>query len=123
MSSVISAFNLYTLTDFLDYLFENKIFFVEKFWPSFYNIMNPYYYSSQIFDDKEKAKIVKKLSSKSYGKYLDSQIANVINYVNGGKYDPGLKTKFKIETKNFDRIRNRDFENTFPELKEWYNNE
>ena len=123
MSSVISAFNLYTLTDFLDYLFENKIFSVEKFWPSFYNIMNPYYYSSQIFDDAEKAKIVKKLSSKSYGRYLDSQIANVINYVNNGNYDPGLKTKFKIETKNFDQIRNRDFESTFPELKDWYNNE
>lgn len=122
MSSVISAFNLHTLIDFLDYLFENKLFDPNKFWPSFYNIVHPFYYSARVFDDIEKNKIIEKLSARKYNKYIDSQIANVITYVKNSEYDAGLKTKFIIETEKFDQIRNRKFVETFTELSEWYTN-
>ena len=118
MTSVISAFNVYTLPDFLDYLFANKLFDKNNFYPSFYNLINPHYYSPDILPDNLKTAIITKLKSASFTRYLDQQIKNVISGLENSTFDPILKNQFLNKTKYYDQIRNRDFLKTFQELAE-----
>jgi sulfatase maturation enzyme AslB (radical SAM superfamily) len=118
MTSVISAFNVYTLPDFLDYLFANKLFDKNNFYPSFYNLINPHYYSPDILPDNLKTAIITKLKSASFTRYLDQQIKNVISGLENSTFDPILKNQFLNKTNYYDQIRNRDFLKTFPELAE-----
>jgi radical SAM protein with 4Fe4S-binding SPASM domain len=116
MTSVISAFNVYTLPDFLDYLFTNKLFDKNNFYPSFYNLINPHYYSPDIIPNDLKSKIIDKLKNVSFTRYLDQQIKNVISGLENSTFDPILKNQFLNNTNYYDEIRNRDFLKTFPEL-------
>jgi MoaA/NifB/PqqE/SkfB family radical SAM enzyme len=116
MSSVISAFNVATVTDFLDYLFENKIFDRNKFKPSFYNMINPDYYNFSIIDDKTKEQIIDKIKSKSYNNHINSQLNSVINQLQNSTFDLNLQHKFKLKTQHYDELRKRNFKQTFPEI-------
>ena len=116
MTTVVSAFNVYTLPDFLDYLFTNKLFDKNYFYPSFYNLINPHYYSPDILPDELKSKIIDKLKSVSFTRYLDQQIKNVISGLENSTFDPILRNQFLNNTNYYDEIRNKNFLTTFPEL-------
>jgi hypothetical protein len=118
ISTVISVFNIATLSDFLDYLFEKNLFKKDKFFPSFYNIQHPNYYSSSVISDNIKQSIVNKLSSVKYTPYIDKQIKNVISYLENSNFNIEDNKNFILETEKYDNIRNRKFVDTFPEIQQ-----
>ena len=118
--SVISVFNMYTIPEFLDYLFKNKLFNQQTYSPYFYNIITPEIFSADILDNNIKNLIINKLSSVDYGEKINRQIQKVITYVKNSTYNPELKEQFLNSTFYFDNIRNRNFLETFPELNYLY---
>jgi len=118
MSSVISALNVITLPEFLDYIIESKLFNVDTFKPSLYNLINPHFYSFSIINDNLKSNIIEKLSTVTYSPAIDDQIKNVILSLKSSKYNKDLYLEFIKVTREFDLLRNRNFENTFPELND-----
>jgi radical SAM protein with 4Fe4S-binding SPASM domain len=118
--SVISVFNIYTIPEFLDYLFKNNLFDQNTYAPYFYNIITPEIFSVDILDNNFKNLIIDKLSSVDYGEQINQQIQKVITYVKNSTYNPELKEQFLSSTFYFDNIRNRNFLETFPELNYLY---
>jgi len=118
--SVISCFNVYTFTDFIDYLFEANLFSDMDFSPSVYNLINPNYYSFSILDDINKKNIKKKLQSKKYNDNINQQIEIIVNAIDNSIYDDNHRKTFISMTDYYDKIRNRDFKKTFPELNFLY---
>ena len=45
-----------------------------------------------------------------------TQLRGVLRYIDNSEYDSEAHSKFKFHTKHYDKIRNRDFNKTFPEL-------
>lgn len=121
VATVVSAFNVYTLSEFIEYLVDNKLVDSETF-ASFYCLLNPNFYSFNIFDQEMKLKIVDKLSKIQYNSNVRSQIDNVVKQLTLSSLDVSLQKQFKKHTEYYDRIRNRKFTDTFPELKEFYEN-
>jgi radical SAM protein with 4Fe4S-binding SPASM domain len=119
--SVISVFNLYTIPEFLDYILDNKIFNIQNFYPFFYNIINPDYYSADVIPDNLKNRIVTKLSDLNYSSSINKEIQKVIIYLKNSKYNPDLREEFIAKTLYYDKIRGKDFEKTFPEIAELFN--
>jgi radical SAM protein with 4Fe4S-binding SPASM domain len=119
--SVISIFNLYTIPEFLDYILDNKIFNIQNFYPFFYNIINPDYYSADVIPDNLKNRIVTKLSDLNYSSSINKEIQKVIIYLKNSKYNPELREEFIAKTLHYDKIRGKDFEKTFPEIAELFN--
>lgn len=119
IASVVSVFNVYTLPDFIDYLFENDI--IDSYsYMSLYPIINPAFYSFKILPDKYKNEVIQKLSDTSYNKQIDSEIKTVIKHLETAQYDSKLRQEFKNKTDYFDTKRNRCLVETFPELAEIY---
>jgi hypothetical protein len=121
IASVISAFNVYTLPEFIDYMITNKLV-DSNTTASFYSLLNPNFYSFDIFDFDTKCDIIEKLSNRSYNSHIKSQIENVIRQLTASTYNPRLQNQFKIRTDYYDGIRNKKFVDTFPELKDFYEN-
>jgi hypothetical protein len=120
IASVISVFNVYTLPEFLNYIYDNNLFDRTISRPSFYNLINPHYYSYSILNDDLKNKIIEKLSAVSYSPAIDNQINNVLSHLKNSIYNEELKNEFLNVTDHYDEIRNRHFVKTFPELAELY---
>ena len=120
ISSVISVFNIFTIPEFLDYMYENK-FFDQA--PLFYNIINPGFYSLNVIPDNLKTVIKDKLNDKKlkFDTQTQNQINKVIAQLTQSKYDKQLHKQFVNTTVYYDRIRNRNFVETFPEIKELLN--
>jgi radical SAM protein with 4Fe4S-binding SPASM domain len=118
--SVISIFNLYTIPEFFNYLLDNKIFNKENFYPYFYNIINPNYYSANILPDNLKTIIINRLSDIDYTTPINNEIQKVITYLKNSTYNSESREEFIKTTMHYDRIRNRDFLKTFPELESLY---
>ncbi len=118
--SVISVFNVFTVTDFLDYMLETGLFEVNSYQPFFYNIMNPNFYSADIIDEKLKKQIIQKIKSKTYSKNIDKELNKIVMYLENSKYNEHLRKHFMKVTNNYDKIRGRSFLKTFPELQELY---
>ncbi len=118
--SVISVFNIFTITDFLDYIFENKLFDIRHYQPFFYNIINPNYYSADIIDQDLKNKIIDKIKSRSYNKNIDKELNKIVMYLENSRYDEQLRKRFIEITNYYDKIRNRNFLKTFPEMQGLY---
>lgn len=118
-STVISIFNVRTIPQFLDYLFDNGLFDSKSYAPSFYNIINPSYYSFSVMPDNLKQDTILMLNKAStkYNKFIQEKINGVINSLNQSRYDANLNKKFFEVTQNYDSIRNQNFEETFPELE------
>jgi radical SAM protein with 4Fe4S-binding SPASM domain len=116
ISTVISVFNIATLSDFLDYLFEKNLFKKNKFFPSFYNIQHPNYYSTSVIPNDIKQNIISKLSNVNYTPYIDRQIKNAISYLENSNFSIEDNKNFILETEKYDKIRNRKFSDTFPEI-------
>ncbi len=118
--SVISVFNVFTVTDFLDYMLETGLFEVNSYQPFFYNIMNPNFYSADIIDEQLKKQIIQKIKSKTYSKNIDKELNKIVMYLENSKYNEHLRKHFMEVTNNYDKIRGRSFLKTFPELQELY---
>jgi radical SAM protein with 4Fe4S-binding SPASM domain len=121
VASVISAFNVYTLPEFIDYMITNELV-DSSTTASFYSLLNPNFYSFDIFDLETKSNIIEKLSNRNYNNHIKSQIENVIRQLTVSTYNPRLQQQFKNRTDYYDTIRNKKFIDTFPELKDFYEN-
>jgi len=121
ISTVVSVFNVWTIMEFVDYLIDRGIL-LEHTEISFYSILNPEYYSFRILDQDLKFKIIEKISKRTYNKNIQSQLNNIVGHLNSSTYQNDLKLEFKKQTDYYDKIRNRDFRETFPELREFYEN-
>lgn len=119
IASVISAFNVYTLPEFIEYMIEHKLV-DSNTTVSFYSIQHPSFYSFNILEENIKNKIINKLKSKSYPSSVSTQIDNVIKQLESSVTDKILQKSFKHYTDYYDSIRNKNFVSTFPELKELY---
>ena len=115
VSSVVSAFNVATLPEFLYYLNDNDLF-DQNSDLSLYTINNPDYYSFDILNDEIKSKILIKLRSSHFTNNIDNKISDVIARLVASQYNENLRQTFLIKTHYYDHIRNRDFKKTFPEL-------
>lgn len=118
-SAVISAFNVFTITDFLDYVLAEGLF-EPNVYPTFYNIVHPEYYSASILNDTLKWSVINKIKAKShkYNAHVQGLLRDVVRHLESSNYDENLKEQFIVHTDYYDKIRNRDFLKTFPELKE-----
>jgi len=121
IASVVSIFNVLTLPEFIDYLFQNKLV-DSKTTASFYSLINPDFYSFSIFDDKTRMLAIEKLSDRQYNGHIKSQIENVIRHLKSSVVNVDLQKQFKHHTDYYDSIRNRKFVETFPELSGFYEN-
>ena len=118
-STVISIYNVLTMTDFLDYLFDNNIFDLSKFYPSFYNIMNPEHMAVSLLDKQSRIDIIQKFSSARYNDHIDKELFKIVNHIRyDADYRDDLIDKFVSENEKYDIKRNRDWKSTFPELFE-----
>jgi len=118
INSVISVFNISTTVDFYQYLLDNKIFDKNKFYPNFYNLLNPGFYSAKIIPESLKIKIKNRLLSNSISDNIDHKILDMIKFLESANYDRNLHREFIQKTKHYDTLRNRNFVETFPEIAE-----
>lgn len=119
-SSVISVFNVGTIPEFLDSLYDNNLFDKQTHRPQFYNIIHPHFYSFNVLPSDLKDKTIDKLLSnkEKYNKHVKHEIEKVISQLKNSNYNVELAKQFKDNTLYYDKIRNRNFVDTFPELKE-----
>jgi hypothetical protein len=85
----------------------------------FYNIVDPKHYAISILPAKLKQVAYQKITQylqtvTSDG--LRKQLEGVLRYITSSTYDAKAHDKFKVHTEHYDKIRNRDFNKTFPEL-------
>lgn len=116
--SVISIFNVYTIPEFLDTMI--ALFDKETYSPFFYNIINPPHFTADVIDEEFKNEIIYKLSSVSYNKRIMEQIEKVIIYLKNSTYNQELRDEFLRQNDYYDKVRNRNFIQTFPELFRLY---
>ena len=121
IASVISIFNVHTLPEFIDYMIDNQLV-DSKTSASFYCLLNPNFYSFNVFDTQTIDTIINKLPSRQYNGHIKSQIENVIKHLKLSTVNVGLQKQFKNNTDHYDVIRNKKFVDTFPELKDFYEN-
>lgn len=121
-NTVVSIFNIYSLTEFVDYLLNNNLVNRKNYSPVFYNILNPDYYSFKLIPDSDKEKIINHLEeySASQDGNIQYAIQGVVNGLRTTKYEQQLMINFKQKTRFYDHLRNENFLETFPELQEWY---
>ena len=136
INCVVSALNVLTLTDFIDHLIENEILIdlensnAEKcLYINFYPLTNPIYFkldslpTSIIHEAIEKIDIfIAKYSPRWIHKTIIANLENLKNtfikeHVTENKE---LARYFKKEVSLRDSIREENFIEVFPELKEWY---
>lgn len=117
-NSVISIFNIYTLTDFIEYLLDKRLFDENKFDPSFYNIINPEFYSANAIPDNLKEKMIRKLENSKFTDAINNRFLEVISYLKTSTYNEQQHKQFIKSTNYFDSIRKQNFLKTFPELNE-----
>lgn len=119
-NSVVSVFNVYTLPEFIEYLIETGLFDKNTFEPSFYNIINPDFYSANVIPDSLKDKIINKLESCTFTEEIDNRLGEAISYLKTSVYNEAHHKQFIRSTQHFDAMRGQDFLKTFPELNELY---
>lgn len=119
IASVISVFNVSTIPDFINYLIDSKLV-DSRTSSNFYCLINPKFYSFDVFDDYYKNKIIDSLLNTKYPAHVKSQIDDIIKHIKNSKFDLNLQKQFKKNTEYYDKIRNKNFVETFPELKNFY---
>lgn len=119
-SSVVSVFNVSTMPEFLNYLIDTELFDKNNFFPIFYNLITPHRYSFQVLPDNFRKDLAKHLSSFDNNTYIKNEINGIINKLNNTVYNESLNQQFRIFNDRYDKIRNRNFIETFPELSSLY---
>ena len=135
-ATVVSAFNVSTLPEFFTYILESKLFSIRNrnpfsiknlnpfrinhFNPSLYSLINPKFYSFSILNNELKLTIVNKLSKAKFNNTIDNRIQDVILSLKNSVYSEQDLQEFKKVTTEYDLIRNKNFLETFPELKDLF---
>ena len=113
---VVSAFNVLTLVDFLEYM-SGKGFDVNN--STLYNIVEPNHYSFNALTDEQRHTAIDKLqayaNTVTHTEHL-RYVNGVIDYLQKSTFDQSANDLFKSKNMYFDKIRNRSFDETFPEL-------
>jgi hypothetical protein len=117
---VVSSFNVGTLPEFFTYILESNLFNSKYFNPSLYNLINPEFYSFSILNNELKSNIINKLSKAKFNTTIDNRIQDVILSLKNSVYNEQDLQEFKKTTTEYDLIRNRNFLETFPELKDLF---
>jgi radical SAM protein with 4Fe4S-binding SPASM domain len=119
-TTVVSSFNVGTLPEFFTYILESNLFNSKYFNPSLYNLINPEFYSFSILNNELKSNIINKLSKAKFNTTIDNRIQDVILSLKNSVYNEQDLQEFKKTTTEYDLIRNRNFLETFPELKDLF---
>jgi radical SAM protein with 4Fe4S-binding SPASM domain len=121
-NTVVSIFNVSTLPEFIQYLIDNDLVNSKVYNPHFYNILNPNFYSFKLLPNDFKEHTIKKLQDFMIEQSGNVQygIQNVINGLRSSKFTPELKTQLQDKTAHYDKIRNQNILETFPELEKVY---
>ena len=116
-NTVVSAFNIVTLADFLEYMTDNG-FDVNSC--TLYNLVEPSHYSLSAVPTKELHKGYDKLK-KYYDKIVNTEhkeaVKGVLNFIQNTEYKSEHNSTWKTKNQHYDIIRNRNFSETFPELR------
>ena len=123
MNTVLSVFNVLTINDFYQYLYDNNMYSVKDQVYTLYNMSTPEFLTCHILppDLKIKAKesleqTVKFLKSKKFKVNQINQISDAIPWVMSKDSWDQQKVEFRNEVKRLDNIRGENFKKTFPEL-------
>ena len=115
-NTVVSVFNIITITDFLEYM-QSQGFDISN--GILYNIVDPKHYTLAVLPSQYKQVAYQKIANylkTVTGLGIRSQLNGVLRYIDYSEYNPDSHIKFKSYTEHYDKIRNRDFLETFPEL-------
>jgi organic radical activating enzyme len=123
MNTVLSVFNVLTINDFYQYLYDNNMYSAKDYTYSLYNMSTPKFLTCHILppDLKIKAKesleqTVKFLKSKKFKEHQIQQISDAIPWTMSKNSWDQQKVEFRNEVKRLDKIRGENFKKTFPEL-------
>ena len=123
MNTVLSVFNILTIRDFYQYLYDNKMYSNKDSVYMLYNMSTPEFLACHILppDLKIKAKesleqTVKFLKSKKFKVHQIKQITDAIPWAMSKDSWEQQKMNFRSEVKRLDKIRDENFKQTFPEL-------
>jgi organic radical activating enzyme len=123
MNTVLSVFNILTIRDFYQYLYDNKMYSNKDSVYMLYNMSTPEFLACHILppDLKIKAKenleqTVKFLKSKRFKAHQIQQVTDAIPWAMSKDSWDQQKMDFRSEVKRLDKIRDENFKQTFPEL-------
>ena len=123
MNTVLSVFNILTIRDFYQYLYDNNMYSNKDSVYMLYNMSTPEFLACHILppDLKIKAKesleqTVKFLKSKKFKVHQIKQITDAIPWAMSKDSWEQQKMNFRSEVKRLDKIRDENFKQTFPEL-------
>jgi organic radical activating enzyme len=123
MNTVLSVFNILTIHEFYQYLYDNGMYSNRDAVYMLYNMSTPEFLACHILppDLKIKAnesleKTVNFLKSKRFKVHQIKQIADAIPWAMSKDSWDQQKVQFRNEVKRLDKIRNESLKQTFPEL-------
>jgi radical SAM protein with 4Fe4S-binding SPASM domain len=124
---VVGAFNVMTITDFLEDLHNHSVIDYKTTYCSFYKLINPDHYNlNNVYTIEMKREVKNKI-----GKFLETMedgpikhgLTDIYHFIQ--EDTPPIEEHmkmFKSTTLHLDKLRNENFVESFPELKEWYEN-
>jgi hypothetical protein len=115
-NSVISVLNVSTLNDFYSYMIDNNLY-SKNYKPILYSLIEPDFYNFSVINDSLKHQIIDNLKSRNFEDNLNAQIDDVIQTLEKTDYNHENRNNFLEQTKLYDRKRNRNLLDYFPELK------
>jgi hypothetical protein len=123
MNTVLSVFNVLTINEFYQYLYDNNMYSNKDSVYMLYNMSTPEFLACHILppDLKIKAKesleqTVNFLKSKKFKVHQIKQITDAIPWAMSKDSWEQQKMNFRNEVKRLDKIRDENFKQTFPEL-------
>lgn len=122
-NAVISLMNVLTVTDFLDELIKEGLYDPYESRPTLYRAITPPELSMRVLDAETKAiakdKILNWLSKfETSPSKVDYALRDIVSYMDEDHSHLKQQALWHIDT--FDKRRNENFVETFPELKAWY---
>ena len=120
----VSAWNVFTCTDFMDYMIDRFNFTPDEFGLDINMLHQPYQMSLRTLPPALKQQALDKIADfcvrrKEYI-HCTGPIQTVVNSLQQTAYDTTIDL-VKPFIDNFDKLRDTSFVDTFPELKDWYN--
>jgi MoaA/NifB/PqqE/SkfB family radical SAM enzyme len=123
MNTVLSVFNVLTIHEFYQYLYDNKMYSGKDNVYTLYNMATPEFLACHILPPELKIKAkeslentVKFFKSKRFKVAQVSQIEDAIPWAMSKNSWEQQKVHFRYEAKRLDKIRGESFSKTFPEL-------
>ena len=123
MNTVLSVFNILTIHEFYQYLYDNDMYSNRDAVYMLYNMSTPAFLACHILPPNLKIKAkesleqtVKFLKSKRFKPHQLQQIEDAIPWAMSKDSWDQQKVQFRNEVKRLDKIRDENFKKTFPEL-------